>query len=461
MQVLLIGNGTIASRLNTLLSEHGHLIEAAMASFSPQHIDLFDFSAIIVVSPESAVQPESLVKAAERGKHIFILAGAADGLAAWASATGVVTIPYPPSELETGQLLEELRRAQAGVSSADDSYRRIVLGGDVASQIQSGMTARKIAVTSPKGGAGKTSVAVNLAVCFALSGITTYLVDADGNAGAMQYHLRLKEIKTTMIQLLRRRAASAPVGTMDVMRLAASGGAYLDAFTPLKDLPTLRVLPGLVTDDLGDIALQNEQIIDQTIAGLYEAGVASGGVVIMDVGINPSHPVHRAALRYAEAIAIVIKPEIPDLAETRRWIARMITSLANVTSRQAAVEFIGSRVKLCYNMVVGDGFKQSHRLLQQAIQEDKLGLTLTPNGILPFVDPHWASVAVNGDKPQDILVWRYRVSKPEELADFTHAVVDFASHFVPPVREGAARIGLLSSAKATGKKGLSLFGGKR
>ena len=461
MQILLIGNGTITSRLNTLLCEHGHSIEAAMASFSPQHIDLFDFQAIIAVSPEGTVQPDSLVKAAERGKHIFIIAGAADGLAAWASATGVVTIPYPPSELETGQLLDELRRAQAGVSSADDSYRRIVLGGDVAGQIQSGMNARKIAVTSPKGGAGKTSVAVNLAVCFALSGITTYLVDADGNAGAMQYHLRLGEIKTTMIQLLRRRAAAIPAGSVDVMRAAVSGGTFLDSFTPMKDLPTLRVLPGLVTDDLGDVALQNEQIIDQTIAGLYEAGVASGGVVIMDVGINPSHPVHRAALRYAEAIAIVIKPEIPDLAETRRWIARMITSLSTVTTRQAAVEFIGSRVKLCYNMVIGEGFKQSHRLLQQAIQEDKLGLTLTPNGIVPLVDPHWASMAVNGDKPQDILVWRYKVSKPEELAPFTEAMIDFASHFVPPVREGAARIGLLPGSKANGKKSLSFFGGKR
>ena len=460
MQVLLIGNGTITSRLNTLLCEHGHSVEAAMASFSPQHIDLFDFKAIIVVSPEGTVQPESLVKAAERGKHIFIIAGAADGLAAWASATGVVTIPYPPSELETGQLLDELRRAQAGVSSADDSYRRIVMGGDMANLIQSGMTARKIAVTSPKGGTGKTSVAVNLAVCFALSGITTYLVDADGNAGAMQYHLRLKEVKTTMIQLLRRTTAM-PSGSIDAMRAVVSGGMFLDAFTPLDDLPTLRVLPGLITDDLGDVALQNDEIISQTIAGLYEAGVASGGVVIMDVGINPSHPVHRAALRYAEAIAIVIKPEIPDLAETRRWISRMITSLAAVTTRQAAVEFIGSRVKLCYNMVVGDGFKQSHRLLQQAIQEDKLGLTLTPNGIVPFVDPHWASIAVNGDKPQDILVWRYKTSKPEELAAFTQAIIDFASHFVPPVREGAARIGLLPGSKANGKKALSFFGSRK
>ena len=451
MKLLLIGTGNITAHLGEVLREHGHLLEAVMASFIPAHMDLFEFKAVIVVSPEGTVKPESLVQAAERGKYIYIFAGAADGLAAWASSTGVPTFAYPPNEIETGQLLEELRRAEAGTASADDSYRRLVIGGDIARKIQSGMVARKIAITSPKGGTGKTTVAVNLAVGFALAGITTYLVDADGNAGAMQYHLRLNEIKTTMIQLLRQRA-SAPVVSVETLRAVVSGGTFLDSFTTMDALPTLKVLPGLITDDLGDAALQNEGIIESTIAGLYEAGVASGGIVIMDVGINPSHPVHRAALRHAEAIAIVIKPEIPDLAETRRWISRMINSLAKATSQRAAVEFVGSRVKLCYNMVIGDGFKASQRLLQQALREDKLDINLAPNGVLPLVDPHLAAQAVNGDSPQDILIWRYKVSKLEELAPFADALFGFAAHFVPSVSESAANIGLIPGAKANGKK---------
>ena len=70
------------------------------------------------------------------------------------------------------------------------------------------MAVRKIAITSPKGGTGKTTMAANLAVALALSGITTYLVDADGNAGALQYHMRLERVNTTMIGLLTQIAKS-------------------------------------------------------------------------------------------------------------------------------------------------------------------------------------------------------------------------------------------------------------
>jgi MinD-like ATPase involved in chromosome partitioning or flagellar assembly len=451
MQILLLGAGTITSRLSLMITEQQHSVAAQIASFTPQHIDLFDFRAVVVVAPEASVSPESLVKAAERGKLIFVVAGVGDGLAAWANGVGVPAFAYPPSDVETNRLLEELRRAESGNLASDEQYRRAVLGSDMSARIQSGMAVRKIAVTSPKGGTGKTTVSVNLAVTLALCGITTYLIDADGNAGAMQYHLRLDKVNTTMMGLLRREIVQAPRSTMAAI---ASGANYLNAFTPLENLPTLKVLPGLVTDDLGDEVLQNEARITEVIAGLYEAGVASGGVVILDVGINPAHVVHRAALRLAEGIAIVIKPEIPDLAETRRWIARMISSLSDVVGRGGAYEFVGSRVKLCYNQVVGDGFKNAHRMLQEALREDKIGLELIPNGVLPIVDPRLAAQAVNSERREDILMWRYKKEKPEELAPFAEALVGFASHFVPAVHEGAGRIGLIQQA---GKK-RGLFG---
>ena len=442
MRILLIGAGNITSQINVQLNEQGHSVEAQMAVFQPAHIDLFDFKALILVSPEASIQTESLVKAAERGKLLLVVAGAEDGIAAWAASSHVPTFAYPPNSADMQKLLDTLRRADSGGISGDDVYRRVVLGGDTAAKLQAGMSARKIAITSPKGGAGKTTIAVNLAVAYALSGITTYLVDADGNAGSMQYHLRLQQVKTTLIGLIRRVAAQSGKQD-DIMAVVSAGGQYLNAFTQIEELPTLKVLPGLVTDDLGDQALQNEELINRIITGLYEAGVASGGVVIMDVGINPAHPVHRAALRAAESIAIVIKPEIPDLAETRRWISRMVSTLASSTGRSNAMAFVSSRVKLCYNMVVGGDFKAAHKMLQQALADDEIDMALSPNGIIPVVDPHVAAQAVNSDKPNDILVWHYKEKKIEELAPFTEALIGFAAHFVPAIQEGAARAGLI------------------
>ena len=419
MQLLLLGAGSTTSRLNLLLAEQGHRIAAQLAAFTPQHLDLFDFQGVVATAPEASVSTDSLLQAAGRGKMIFVIAGEGDGLAAWAGATGVPTFAYPPSELDTNKLFEEIRRAETGSRAADEQYRRAVVGSDIAARIQSGMNVRKIAVTSPKGGTGKTTIAVNLATAFALSGITTYLVDADGNAGSLQYHLRLRKVKTTMMGLLRRELARRDATTMDAI---ASGATFLEAFTTMEDLPTLKVLPGLITDELGDKALQDEEKVTGVLKGLYDASVASGGVIVVDVGINPAHVVHRAALQLSEGIAIIIKPEIPDLAETRRWIARMIRSMGDV---------------------VGSGFKTAHKMLQEALREEAIHIDMTPNGIIPMVDAHMAVHSVNSDRRDDILIWRYKNEHPEELAAFADALVGFATHFVPTVQEGAARVGML------------------
>jgi hypothetical protein len=100
MQILLIGAGTVTSRLNLTLSEQGHSVVAQMASFTPQHIDLFDFRGLLVVAPEASISTDSLTQAVERGKFLFLIAGVSDGLGAWANGAGIPTIfcePRPPA----------------------------------------------------------------------------------------------------------------------------------------------------------------------------------------------------------------------------------------------------------------------------------------------------------------------------------------------------------------------------
>jgi MinD-like ATPase involved in chromosome partitioning or flagellar assembly len=457
MKILLAGSGQVTAKLAVTVGGQGHSIAAMLATFTPNQLDMMDFDAVLIVSPEAQVSTDTLVKAIERGKKIFLLAGAQDGLVAWGASTKVPTFAYPPSDTEVDALLAELRRGDIGTINQDDQYRRAMLGGDVAARLTSHMIARKIAVTSPKGGVGKTSVAVNLAVAYALSGFTTYLIDADGNGGAMSYHLRMRTIDVRSSLILRRSQSTSQPAYQSVMAHAASAGIYYDAFSQVETLPTLKFLPGLITDDLGDKSLQNEETINSVIAGLYDVGVASNGIVIMDVGINPSHPIHRAALRNAEAISIVLKPEIPDMVETQRWISRMIAALAIRSSRDAALQFIGQRVKLCYNMVYGKHFKRTHELLLQALQAEGINLNLVANGILPIVDIERAIDAVNSSRREDILVWRYKREKNEELKDYAEALIDFAANFVPSVREGAMTVGLLPNANSK-KKYIFSFG---
>jgi MinD-like ATPase involved in chromosome partitioning or flagellar assembly len=462
MKILLVGSGSVTSGLVQKLSEQGHTISAMLGNLTPGQMEVHDHNGIVVVSPETTTSTETLTKAAELGKLLYIIAGAQDSLAGWAAATRVPTYAYPPAGTEVDALLAELRRADAGTANAADQYRRVVLGGDAAARITSSMVARKIAVTSPKGGVGKTTIAVNLALLYALSGYNTFLVDADGNGGTMSYLTKLDGVnnvyRSSVINLLRRQASARTATVSNVM--VAAGGAYFDAFTPIPSLPTLKVLPGLVTvNDLADPAMGNEQLVNEVMAGLYDAGVLSNGIVIMDIGINPSHPIHRAALRNAEVISIVATPEASDLGAIAGWVENLIHSLRAASSKEAAMQFVWQRVKLCYNKVDGREFKSIHNLLLRTLESRGLNLQLVANGVIPYTDRRLARTAVNSDRIEDNLLWRYRRERCEEIGDFTEALIDYASQFTPNIRQSAAAAGIVAGAPASGTKRKNLFFG--
>jgi hypothetical protein len=118
--------------------------------------------------------------------------------------------------------------------------------------------------------------------------------------------------------------------------MVAAGGSYFDAFKPASSLPTLRVLPGLIAvNDLADPSMGNEQKVTEVLSGLYEAGVWLNGIGIKDVGINPSHPIHRTALRNAEVIFIVATPEASDLGAASKWVENLIAALSTTSSKGA------------------------------------------------------------------------------------------------------------------------------
>ena len=457
MKLILVGTGPVTASLTQKLTEQGHSVTAMLGTLTPSQLDVFEYSGVVVVSAESSISTETLTKVAERGKLIYVCAGAQDSITAWATSTRVPTISYPPSQTDVDALFAEIRRGDTGATNSEDQYRRVVIGGDAAARITSNMVARKIVVTSPKGGVGKTTIAVNLAMLYALSGYSTYLIDADGNGGTMSYLIKLNgEYRSSVIQLLRRSASPQPSYLSSNVMMAAAG-AFFDAFTPMPGLPTLKVLPGLLqVNDLADPAMSDEKKVNEVMAGLYDTGVASNGIVIMDVGINPSHPIHRAALRNAEAITIVVTPEVSDLGVTAQWIESLITALKATSSKDAAMQFIWQRIKLCYNKVDGNEFKGIHKLMLATLDAHNISMPLVANGVIPYTDRTLARAAVNSDRPEDNLIWRFKRQRPEEIKDFSEALLDLATQFTPNIRDSAMAAGLLSGVPAR-KKSLFSF----
>ena len=451
MKILLIGSGSTTTQLNMLLSSNGHSILASFAVLSEGALSVFpDYDAVLVVSPEATAPTDVLSKVIENDRLLVAIAASSDGVGSWAASIGITCFPYPMSGMDQNNLIEYLSRYTSGGVDKSDMYRRVNLGGELSARVQSGMTnIRKIAISSPKGGTGKTTVAMNLAVAFALCGFTTYLVDADGNAGSFLYHIRAGQnpYSGTLFKAITE-ARGLPKETPDrsPFSLVARNGKYLKYFNDIEGLPTLKFLPGLETTNLGNEALQDDEAIETVIKGLYEAGVAANGIVIMDVGINPSHPIHRAALGNADAISVVLKAELPDIAQGKAWLAGMIKNLAAKSNQKVATEFIATRVKTCYNMVFDNHiFDMIHKFLNASLMDPQhgLGFTIAANGVLPEVDSHLAWESHSSDRITDIFCWRYKKERTEELAAYAEALINFGTQFLPILRESASRVGLV------------------
>ena len=456
MKIFLVGMGVITTQINLFLTNAGHSIVSQSGMFTETTIQEGKFDGIVVVGPVADVGPNDMVKAAEAGKQMFLVSDGSDPIYAWAASARIKIFPYPPSPADLENLDKEIKSMETQPPDSAEQYRNRVLGSKASAQLTDiSSIRRKIVITSPKGGTGKTTVAVNAALLLAFCGIKTFLVDADANVGSMIYHLRIadQETNSSLTSLLKKRAARLESGSSQPdphgLQNIVSADEFLRSFTPYQDIPALNIVPGVSEKDLNSKFLENDLAADEVMKGLFDAGTSANGVVLMDVGINPSNTVHRAALRNADAIAVVIKAEIPDIAHTRHWIGLMIDALAKLPgwSEKQAREHILSRINICYNMVSSSGWESSHNVLQKALGADlkASNLVLTVNGFLPIVPPNIADTAVNSATARDLYVWRFKQLKDEELAGFVGSLVGFVSNFMP-IRVAAAQMGFIKSS---------------
>jgi pilus assembly protein CpaE len=171
-------------------------------------------------------------------------------------------------------------------------------GAELVTDFEGGDWGRRgqlVAVFNPKGGVGKTMIAVNLAAALVARGKRVLIVDADTVTGHIPTSLGMDGVPT-VVDLWRDELEGGPVLTFDEQASTHSSG--------------LKVLP------LSSSPIHTEVLDPERVAhGLVQARRAAD-VVIVD--LHPSYsPLNRAVFDMADRIMV---PVTPDLAAIRAVI---------------------------------------------------------------------------------------------------------------------------------------------
>ncbi len=150
-----------------------------------------------------------------------------------------------------------------------------------------------VAIFNPKGGVGKTTIAVNLAAALTAMGRRVLLVDADTVTGHIASSLGLEHVRTLVDEVIDAREAGVdPPSTLDDLLAAHPSGMHVLVLAsgPLKT-----------------------QLLDPDhVAAAIDAGRRNHDVVVVD--LHPDYdPLNRAVFGRADRILVPVTPDVPAL----------------------------------------------------------------------------------------------------------------------------------------------------
>lgn len=210
-----------------------------------------------------------------------------------------------------------------------------------------------LAVAGGKGGVGKTTLAVNLAILLARSGHRTLLVDFDPGCGDVAVHLRLaarRDLDDVASGRCTPREAlvDGPAGIAVV--LGRSGPTTLAAGDPLLLERTIAAL--------GDLAAQFDVVVCDTGAGIGPATLAVARRADLALSVTTPDP---ASLTDAYALCKALHvhgARMPHLVVNR---VRSRDQAMRTAGKLGAVahKFLGREVPLCGWVAHDDAFDRS------------------------------------------------------------------------------------------------------
>jgi len=150
-----------------------------------------------------------------------------------------------------------------------------------------------IAVFNPKGGVGKTTVAVNLAAALTAMGRRVLLVDADTVTGHIASSLGIEHVRTLVDEVIDARDAGVePVASVDDLLAAHPSG-----------MSVLVLASGPLKTSLLDPA---------HVAAAIDTGRRRHDVVVVD--LHPDYDaLNRAVFERADRILVPVTPDVPAL----------------------------------------------------------------------------------------------------------------------------------------------------
>jgi pilus assembly protein CpaE len=174
-------------------------------------------------------------------------------------------------------------------ASVDDGSGPVLAGEMPATEW--GRRGQLVAVFNPKGGVGKTLIAVNLAAALTARGKRVLLVDADTVTGHIPISLGMEGVGT-VADAWQDELEGGPVLTLDEQASAHSSG--------------LKVLP------LSPSPIHTDILEPERVAQALDQARRTADVVIVD--LHPSYsPLNRAVFDMADRIMLPVTPDLPAI----------------------------------------------------------------------------------------------------------------------------------------------------